>query len=497
MLPRATVVMRECDAIPRAGLGASALIGVLGGVLVLWAANAFQFPDLWALSLTSIALALAPILVEWRKRKLDLMNIRNAFLIVYLLEYGVWSAYILATGRTQFESIDPRHNHDHFLLALVYSILGLASFYLGYYIRLQKLKSHWQIPIREWNRKSVTLLSLACLLGGILAFGLLMQLSGGFYTYVSSLQSSRVLALVGRQYFASASTILISLAASVSYAGSIHLKSRTLRAIAIFSVPVMVLSGLLIGYRNLVVLGVLQLLVIHHYLKRPIRLRVRTVCIAVLMVAFLNFYSELRTRQDFWIRPSFQEIYDILFSPYFWNDSVYRFLNRFHGIESLVIVTDQVREGVPLEWGLSSAWEIITSPIPRLWWTDKPVAGSYRFTQTFFFSQEWWVLRESGGIAPSWLGELFWNFHVPGILFGSFLGGFLCSICYQFLRENSKNPSAVLLYAVAFSCCFFVVEAPTLGVIVFLIIFVTTGAGLLVVKDYRRLFKAKSSQNRQ
>jgi oligosaccharide repeat unit polymerase len=81
--------------------------------------------------------------------------------------------------------------------------------------------------------------------------------------------------------------------------------------------------------------------------------------------------------------------------------------------------------------------------IPRGLWPDKPRSfGTYAFD---IFYQD--VLGESKtGVPTSILGELYWNFHLPGLLVGMLVFGIIIRIIYEFLIRNRGNPLVVLWY---------------------------------------------------
>lgn len=77
-----------------------------------------------------------------------------------------------------------------------------------------------------------------------------------------------------------------------------------------------------------------------------------------------------------------------------------------------------VPEKLPLQYGKTIVRWLI-APIPRSLWPDKPIIPPGPEIGRTVYGQR------VAGVPPSLVAELFWNFHVPGILIGSFGLGML------------------------------------------------------------------------
>ena len=454
--------------------------GVAAGMALTWATDP-EFLDLWALTLLLLAIGGIPLCLELSAKTFDIMNLRNAFVLTYLLEYAVWTAYILTTGTTQFFIADPRTLHDTFALALVYANLGLLCFHIGYYVPGSILKRASRLS-GSWDRKAVNGVSLCLAIVGILAFVLLMRDLGGISAYISEWGHQRAIALRGKTSFAFASTNFLALSSCLLYVVAIRGQSRRHLGFAIITLLILTLAGLIIGYRNMVALPAMQLLVIHHYLRRPLTPNVTTVSLAVFLILCSNLYAWLRATPSFTSRPDLGAISDSIQDAAFWKNSLPLLLNRFHGIECLVIVIEKTSGNVPFELGIKSLTEIVTAPVPRIVWPDKPAPQGVRFSETFFFQSEPRIFSQSGGIAPGWLGEAYWNFHVAGVLFGSLFAGAVCKTLYRFFVFNRGNASVLLLYSACVPICVWLVEAPTLAIGILVLTWLPMLAVLIAVR---------------
>lgn len=83
---------------------------------------------------------------------------------------------------------------------------------------------------------------------------------------------------------------------------------------------------------------------------------------------------------------------------------------------------------------------LLTLPVPRALWSDKPGLTGGRVVDQFFGG--------TGGIPPGAIGEAFWNFGVLGVALVHFAwGGFLRWLT-RFRLHNAQVPGATALFAV-------------------------------------------------
>jgi hypothetical protein len=83
---------------------------------------------------------------------------------------------------------------------------------------------------------------------------------------------------------------------------------------------------------------------------------------------------------------------------------------------------------------------VLTLPIPRALWSEKPGMVGGQVGATFFNS--------SAGIPPGAIGEAYWNFGLPGVtLIFLLFGGFYRWLADTF-RHYADEPAAIILYVV-------------------------------------------------
>jgi len=177
------------------------VVGVLGGGLLLLVLDRMERVRLWGLIGLLVALGLYPLFRDWRRDEFDLFNARNIFVALFLMHNAVWTAHILSTGLPRF--LPPVEEWTRtLLLALVYALLGLATFHVGYSVQTGRtLASRAPRLSREWNWSGVQTLSVLLPVAGTLSYSYLMLSSGGVMEYLSDLGTNRTEGLVGRWYF--------------------------------------------------------------------------------------------------------------------------------------------------------------------------------------------------------------------------------------------------------------------------------------------------------
>ena len=99
-------------------------------------------------------------------------------------------------------------------------------------------------------------------------------------------------------------------------------------------------------------------------------------------------------------------------------------------IEAVATIVEAVPEKVPLLWGQSFYW-LLLSPIPRVIWPDKPTTLGIVLKRILLDPN-----AEGGGVPPSWIGDLFLNFHVVGVVIGCLFFGFLAARTYRYFLTN-------------------------------------------------------------
>lgn len=90
----------------------------------------------------------------------------------------------------------------------------------------------------------------------------------------------------------------------------------------------------------------------------------------------------------------------------------------------------------------ASYLSVVFAPVPSIALPfDKPAAGGALAAETFFFTTE-------NTIPPKHVGEAFWNFSYPGVVFVALGFGFVMGAFYKTLRYSSYAPGMFVVYLI-------------------------------------------------
>lgn len=122
-----------------------------------------------------------------------------------------------------------------------------------------------------------------------------------------------------------------------------------------------------------------------------------------------------------------------------------KLITRFSGYESVMVVYDKVIDKGMFTFDTlyTNIVSFIQLPIPRTMFEEKIKPVSILFTEKLFYDIGYRSF-DTGGISPTIVGSLIWNFHYLGIFF-MFLFGIFGSYIERNLR-NSKSNFKVLVY---------------------------------------------------
>lgn len=117
--------------------------------------------------------------------------------------------------------------------------------------------------------------------------------------------------------------------------------------------------------------------------------------------------------------------------------------NRAYGADSFMLILHRTGETLPFLWGRSFV-DLFVYWIPRAFWPDKPLSFGLVFPSLYMPDMHWGTLTYASASLP---GELFLDFHLPGILAGCALLGVALRACYTLA---GRGPGALLVYGYVF-----------------------------------------------
>lgn len=165
------------------------------------------------------------------------------------------------------------------------------------------------------------------------------------------------------------------------------------------------------------------------------RLPLKSIAVVVLLFVFIIFpmYNTFR-RMDRNLQMSRRVDQTVHLartwdSDKFMDASIFAFLKRLSVVTSVAAIVSDTGRWVDYRYGETLVLAPIAVFIPRFLWPDKPsIAIGKEFGATFKLVGS--MDRETY-IAPSFVGELYWNFAVPGVVFGMWLLGMSYRWYYQ------------------------------------------------------------------
>jgi hypothetical protein len=118
----------------------------------------------------------------------------------------------------------------------------------------------------------------------------------------------------------------------------------------------------------------------------------------------------------------------------------------------------------------SSYLAVLTLPVPRALWPEKPGLVAGRVGETFFDMPV--------GMPPGAVGEAYWNFGVPGVAIAFFLFGIFTRWLADSFQTYAEQPAAIVLYVITL---FLLAEPSGLSLIAWLMMLVPATAFLMAI----------------
>jgi oligosaccharide repeat unit polymerase len=303
----------------------------------------------------------------------------------------------------------------------------------------------------------------------IVAFLYLVESFGGISAWTSQIGAARTEGIQNNGYEFFVAYYFPTIPALLFYAEFLKKRRRVDLLLCIAFLITALTIGALLGYKTFIVFPVLQTLCLHNYLAKRIKMRARAVAVVVSGLVFLVLYNFFRSLS--FTNLDAETLRTIAGSTDLWNDVSLLFFGRFTGIETVTLVIHRTVDVLP-SLGLDSAQYLLTGFIPRSIWPDKivPLQG---FLQTVY-------QRTDVGANTTLIGELYFDFRLPGVAVGLYIVGQFCRVCYEFIRIH-RGRSAIMLYSVTLMFMLLIIEAPTVHCSTFLVCFTSTLISLAFV----------------
>lgn len=392
-----------------------------------------------------------PMFIEIRKGSFDFFNLKNPFIIYFIIQLGVSGAITCFTGKPSEIGLDPVQYAEYYELALGASVAALLCFQIGYYVSSNRIFRLPRLFQKQWVISRYKKVTILYYLIGSISFLLLLYINGGYNAFMENRESWRAGDLTGQGFLLYPSTSLLSIALIVYLLGYLnHLGDSKINAVGlIVLVAISSLPSFFLGFRSSLVLPFMQIMLIMNYRYSKIS---RTNMIVFLMAIALIFtgYGILRSVPA-GIAMGSQTMYDMIKTK---PELVYSVVSRSKGAEVVAAVINKIDQTQEYGSISESIIEAVTIFIPKRIWENKPQPMSEKFT-TLFFERDLRMSRGYdrstwGGISPTSVGHFYWMLGWLGILIGHFVLGYIAKLVYNTFIVNMDNNNVMLLYSIVF-----------------------------------------------
>ena len=382
------------------------------------------------------ALLIIPIASRILRGNLDVFEPFPFFVILYFLVFFVKSFFVVFYPELFHYSDYVVPEFDSFIIryTLGYLIIGILSFYAGYYLKTGVvLGNNFSTPLKEWNSLNVKIVVIVFSIIAVGSTFIFMQMAGGIIYYLTHIYLRGEIAREGGGYLLWGSLFGIE---AVLFLYTYFLSQRT-RTYVVFWVFALTIGGmyLFLGSRILFIYVFLGILVIHNFLVKRIDLARLILLSSILagVVLFVGFSRNL-------LGEGTQAIHEVMVRKVSDSGNVlytlFRLLNPDTiNYDNFMIIISRVPLLLNYQYGLTYL-HLLIYPIPRLLWHAKPSPiGTGIFTEVFF-PGEYFAGVTKGITLP---GELYLNFGVLGILGGMFLFGIFLRELDNYIKLNRSK----------------------------------------------------------
>ena len=368
---------------------------------------------------------IGPLWYSRSRKRLDYFESIHVFGIIYFLYMGVGAIWTVNDPGTVAYDL---YIVPYVPRALLYCLLGYVALLVGYYGPWRRRELPPQRP--EMLRGPLFLL----LTGGI-----------GLAGYVASGMSERIMALGLK---------MPALVGSMSQLAPVFLFSWALGWMLYFSntatrgqlwtlFGALVPGAFIVAFstfsdKSLIMVLVGLPVIARWYTRRKIPWVFLVSLLLIFLFVIFPVYNTYR-----WSNPmegkvtrmvSTMQTMQSWDSTTYWTYTLQNFKRRMALINSVAVVVRDTGRWVPYARGSTILMPTLVYFIPRIVWHDKPVAaGGREFGRIFRVTNP---LTRDTYIAPTVIGELYWNFDLPGVLVGMAILGMAMRILYRRYAES-------------------------------------------------------------
>ena len=412
-------------------------------IAVTLAASQLSVPLFLGLSIACFVIAALLALARAVRRGMDAGEALYPFVGYYALAMGVRGIALLGSEESPYLAAiqDPRSAAFQSLMGWMFLLsgLGLGALLLGYGSafgarageRLAR-RLHRQV----WRPARATAVAAVCLAVGLAGAMLHARSFGGLRATAQNLVFVATEGSLGNFW----KLVLMEFAVvgfHVLLLGEMVRSGRRVRWGRVLPVGALVASLYLVTSSKFLLLRILlPPMLFFHLLRRRISIAHLAVFFGVFGALFPIFYAHRLLGFGDWgaFLSQFRD------APHdSWFDTL-PLLGRAYDADSFAAVLRDTGRTVPFRFG-GSFLDIFTFFIPRALWSAKPPSYGLTFAGQYFGDTD---LGGLNFVSPSLPGELYLDFHVPGILIGMFALGVLLRVAWR--AASAGGASGALLY---------------------------------------------------
>jgi len=414
--------------------------GVVGSLATLVFVSSVKAPLLWLELGVLFGLGLWFLLRDAGRQKFEFLSVKNCFIVVYLLEFGAGTISQMLGMNSMLPAIHTWGDQQT-LVALAYCIVGLLCFGAAYYSRLGPAASSALPRFAEGGdvgraAAMIALLSLA----SFASVYALMTHFGSIEYYLTHVEIIRATEFTGVGYLLYG-VYLIPKAFLVCYGLSLSKRRFEVAALILFLSSIIV--GVLAGLRAEMFEAIAYAFLVRHYSGFKIQLGPKILAAAMAAYLASSVYVLYRIHPADTVSRQLAVTADAISHGELTKGDALAVFARFNGLASVVRVLDRLPE-VGHTWGKDNLIDLITMPIPRFLWPNKPLPAPVKFNQEFYPEIPYEMTSTGAAAATTSVGELTWMFGLPGVMGGLFLIGLYCRAIGHYLATARSAPVAVL-----------------------------------------------------
>jgi hypothetical protein len=366
--------------------------------------------------------------------ELDWFEIFLVFSVLNVFYFGVGALWLRSNPEQLFsKSLTP-----YLTPALALGTAGCLATFAGYAAMGQKIRPS---PIGRFVPRNATFYLIAIGVGFIGQLGTIVQdrlvsiARAGVSPVISAVQQFAPIFLFGW-----------ALLWIQFWSGQLRRAQKALLFFVAIPMAGIVLFGLLGGKEMLLVIGGYPAIA-YWYARRKLPWRIMLAFALIGVFVVFPVYNTFRN-QDRGLDTG-RRLSKALDSAARWdreqfmNRSVNAFMNRMSLVYCVAAILRDVPRAVPYRYGETLVLAPIGIFVPRILWPNKPsIAIGREFGETFQLVNP---VDDLTQIAPTFTGELYWNFDVVGVIVGMFLFGAAMRAFYD--RFGAGREAAPLRFA--------------------------------------------------